>query len=86
MKILFTKQAQKDLQKVKQDETLKKRVKILLQIFENNPLQNPPQFEKLTGDLKGAYSRRINNKHWLVYRIVDNEVWVLAMWSHYESV
>ena len=58
----------------------------LLRVIENDPFQNPPPFEKLVGDLSGAYSRRINIQHRLVYQVVkeDRVVKVLRLWSHYE--
>ena len=65
---------------------LKDKAKALLDILEIDPFQNPPPYEKLVGDLKGAYSRRINIQHRLVYEIVRKEktVRVLRMWTHYE--
>jgi toxin YoeB len=61
-------------------------VEVLLVILEGDPFQSPPPFEKLVGDLAGAYSRRINIQHRLVYQVVkgDRVVKVLRMWSHYE--
>ena len=55
-----------------------------MSIISENPYQNPPTYEKLTGELQGAYSRRINNQHRLVYRIVEEEIWVISLWTHYE--
>ena len=65
---------------------LKDKALELLQILEEDPFQNPPPFEKLLGDLSGAYSRRINIQHRLVYQVHDEErtVKVLRLWSHYE--
>lgn len=59
---------------------------VLLRLLANNPYQTPPSYEKLVGDLSGAYSRRINGQHRLVYQVLENEkmVKVLRMWSHYE--
>jgi Txe/YoeB family toxin of toxin-antitoxin system len=83
--ILFTKQAGKDAQYLASAK-LKDKTKNLLEILKSNPYQNPPPYEKLVGDLQGAYSRRINIKHRLVYQVLENEkiVKVLRMWSHYE--
>jgi toxin YoeB len=84
-KIVYTKQALKDAQKISRSG-LKKKTKVLLQILEENPYQNPPAYEKLIGDLDGAYSRRINQQHRLVYQIYEELkiVKVLRMWTHYE--
>lgn len=84
-KIIYTKQAQKDAQKISASG-LKNKVQELLIIISENPFQNPPPYEKLVGDLAGAYSRRINIQHRLVYEVLANEkiVKVLRMWSHYE--
>ena len=84
-KIVFTKQAQRDAKKLTSAD-LKDKAEILLKILENNPFQNPPSYEKLLGDLSGAYSRRINIQHRLVYQILDEikTVKVLRMWTHYE--
>jgi Txe/YoeB family toxin of toxin-antitoxin system len=86
MKLLFSKQAEKDWELIKRDKTLLKRARILLEIIETDPFQTPPEFEKLVGEARGAYSRRINLKHRLVYRVVGDEVWILTMWSHYEKL
>lgn len=84
-KIVYTKQAQKDAKKIK-SSGLKKKTQDLLEILSQNPYQTPPPFEKLVGDLSGAYSRRINIQHRLVYQIYDSDkiVKVIRMWSHYE--
>lgn len=84
-KIVFTKQAQKDARKLA-DAGLKRKAESLLEIVKANPLQAPPPFEKIVGDLAGAYSRRINIRHRLVYQIVEDErvVKVIRMWTHYE--
>lgn len=81
----FTKQAVKDTTKLKRANLWKKAEK-LLTVLENNPFQNPPPFEKLIGDLAGAYSRRINIQHRLVYTVFEEAkiVRVLRMWTHYE--
>ena len=84
-KLLFTKQAAKDAVLVKR-ANLGKRVKRLFDVLESDPYQNPPPYEKLVGDLKGCYSRRINIHHRLVYDVIPEEkvVRILRMWSHYE--
>ena len=84
-KLLFTKQAQKDAVKIK-NAGLKENALELLEILKNNPYQNPPVYEKLMGDLSGAYSRRINVKHRLVYQVLEESkiVKILRMWTHYE--
>ena len=84
-KIVYTKQAQKDAKKVS-DSGLKEKTQALINILKLNPFQNPPRFEKLVGDLTGAYSRRINIQHRLVYQILEEQkiVKVIRMWTHYE--
>jgi len=84
-KVVFTKQAQKDAQKISQSG-LQSQVEKLLKILEQNPFQNPPSYEKLVGDLSGAYSRRINIQHRLVYQVLENiqTVKVIRLWTHYE--
>ena len=81
-KIVYTKQALKDAKKIK-SAGLKTRAE---KILEKKPYQTPPSFEKLVGDLAGAYSRRINIRHRLVYQVYDKikTVKVVRMWSHYE--
>ena len=83
--IVFTRQAQKDARRVQQ-AGLRARTEELLDILRRDPRQSPPPFEKLVGDLAGAYSRRINFRHRLVYQILDEEriVKILRMWTHYE--
>ncbi|MDD5329159.1 MAG: Txe/YoeB family addiction module toxin [Sulfuricella sp.] len=83
--LVYTKQAQKDAKKLAV-AGLKQRAMELLSILVSNPYQNPPPFEKLIGDLGGAYSRRINIQHRLVYQVLDEAqtVKVLRLWSHYE--
>jgi toxin YoeB len=83
--IVYTKHAQKDAKKIAQNN-LKKKALELISLLLQDPYQNPPQFEKLVGDLEGAYSRRINIQHRLVYQVLDEErlVKVLRMWTHYE--
>jgi len=84
-KLAYTKQAQQDAQKLAA-AGLKPKAKLLLDILAENPFQNPPPYEKLVGDLAGAYSRRINIKHRLVYQVLEDigTVKVLRMWTHYE--
>ena len=83
--LVYTKQAQKDAQKLT-SANLKDKALALLNILREHPFQNPPPYEKLVGDLSGAYSRRINIQHRLVYQVMDDlhTVKVLRMWSHYE--
>ncbi len=83
--LYFTKRAQKDAKKISA-AGLKKKTEQLLEILRENPFQNPPSYEKLVGDLQGAYSRRINIQHRLVYQLYEEEqaVKVLRMWTHYE--
>ncbi len=83
--LVYTKHAQKDAEKLV-SAGLKAKAKSLLAILAENPFQNPPPYEKLIGDLAGAYSRRINIQHRLVYQVIegDKTVKVLRMWSHYE--
>ncbi|MCP5415461.1 MAG: Txe/YoeB family addiction module toxin [Chromatiaceae bacterium] len=84
-KIVFTKHAQKDAKKLA-SSGLKAKAEFLLTVLESDPYQNPPPFEKLVGDLTGAYSRRINIQHRIVYQILEKErvVKILRMWTHYE--
>jgi Txe/YoeB family toxin of toxin-antitoxin system len=83
-KLVYTKQAQKDAKKLKK-AGLKPQTIQLLEILKQNPFQSPPPFEKLVGDLSGAYSRRINIKHRLVYQVLEdkNIVKIIRMWTHY---
>ena len=84
-RLVFTKQAQKDAAKL-EAAGLHPKAESLLEILRLDPFQNPPPFEKLRGDLAGAYSRRINIQHRLVYQVLADEktVKVLRMWTHYE--
>jgi toxin YoeB len=84
-RLVYTKHAQKDAQKVAASG-LKGKAQELLAVLQADPFQNPPPFEKLVGDLTGAYSRRINIQHRLVYQVLADEkiVKVLRMWTHYE--
>jgi len=83
--LVFTKQAQKDAKKLAASG-LKSKAQELLSLLEQDPFAKPPPFEKLVGDLSGAYSRRINIQHRLVYQVLESEktVKVLRLWSHYE--
>lgn len=83
--IIYSKQAQKDARKLAA-AGLKDRALPLLAILKNDPFQNPMPYEKLVGDLAGAYSRRINIQHRLIYQVLSGEkqVKVLRLWSHYE--
>lgn len=84
-RLLYTKQAVKDAKKIGR-AGLRTQAKSQLDILQENPFQNPPQYEKLVGDLTGAYSRRINIKHRLIYQVLKEEkvVKVIRMWTHYE--
>ena len=84
-KVLFTKQAQKDAAKASH-AGFKEKIENLITILKQNPFQTPPPYEKLLGDLTGAYSRRINIQHRLVYQVYEKEkrVKVIRMWTHYE--
>ena len=84
-KLAFTKHAQKDAKKLSQSG-LRPKAEKLLTLLKEDPFQKPPPFEKLVGDLLGAFSRRINIQHRLVYQVLKNEkiVKVLRMWTHYE--
>ena len=83
--LVYTQQAQKDAKKLG-STYLKTKALRLLDILAKNPYQNPPSYEKLVGDLAGAYSRRINIQHRLVYQVLDSmkTVKVLRMWTHYD--
>lgn len=84
-RVVFTNQAQKDAKKLTA-AGLRPKAESLLEILAENPFQNPPPYEKLSGDLAGAFSRRINLQHRLVYQVVASEktVKVLRLWTHYE--
>lgn len=83
--IFYTKNAANDVQKLKAAK-LDRKARALIDLLRENPFQNPPPYEKLQGDLQGAYSRRINIKHRLVYEVMDDQksVKILSMWTHYE--
>lgn len=84
-RVVFTKQTQKDAKKLSA-AGLRPKAEKLLEILRENPYQTPPPFEKLLGDLAGAFSRRINIQHRLVYQVLEDQkiVKVLRMWTHYE--
>lgn len=84
-KIVYDKRALKDIPKLK-STNLDKKTKSLIDILRLNPYQSPPPYEKLVGDLEGAYSRRINIQHKLVYQILEDikTIKIISMWYHYE--
>jgi Txe/YoeB family toxin of toxin-antitoxin system len=84
-RVVFTKQAQKDAKKLSA-AGLRPKAEKLIEILRENPYQFPPPFEKLLGDLSGAFSRRINVQHRIVYQVLDKEkvVKVIRMWTHYQ--
>ena len=83
--LVFTRQAQKDAKKITHSG-LKPQAERILEILKENPFKNPPPYEKLIGDLAGAYSRRINIQHRLVYEVLADikTVKIIRMWTHYE--
>jgi toxin YoeB len=84
-RLVYTKQAQKDARKLA-SSGLKSKARELLELISEDPFRRPPPFERLVGDLAGAYSRRINIQHRIVYQVLEEErvVKVLRMWTHYE--
>lgn len=84
-KVVFTKQAQKDAEKIS-TSGLKAKTEQLIEILRENPYQTPPFYEKLVGDLAEVYSRRINIQHRLVYQVIEDKkiVKIIRMWTHYE--
>lgn len=84
-RLVYTRQARKDAKQLAA-AGLKEKAINLLELLERNPFEAPPPYEKLLGDLSGAYSRRINIQHRLVYQVIEEEcvVKVIRMWSHYE--
>jgi Txe/YoeB family toxin of toxin-antitoxin system len=84
-RIVFTRQAQKDARKIAVSG-LREKAERLLAILSESPFQSPPPYEKLVGDLSGAYSRRINIQHRLVYQVLDDSktIKIIRMWTHYE--
>jgi Txe/YoeB family toxin of toxin-antitoxin system len=85
MEIVFTRQAEKDFEKIKRNPILLKKVIALLDLIEVNPFSNPPRYEKLIG-FDHVYSRRINQQHRLIYQTIqpDNIIKIIRMWTHYE--
>lgn len=83
--IVYTKKAAADIPKLKATK-LDKKAKALIDLLRENPYQTPPPYEKLVGNLKGAYSRRINIQHRLVYEVVEEAktVKVISLWTHYD--
>jgi len=83
--LVYTKQAQKDAKKLS-NSGLKNKAQKVLDIVKVNPYQNPPPYEKLIGDLSGAYSRRINIQHRVVYQVCEEEkiIKIIRLWTHYE--
>ena len=83
--IVYTKKAADDIPKLKAAK-LDKKAKALIELLRDDPYRKPPPFEKLVGDLQGAYSRRINIKHRLVYEVLEEEhtVKIISMWTHYD--
>ena len=83
--LVYTKQAQKDAKRLA-SAGLKPKAQELLEILQNNPFQNPPPYEKLVGDLLGAYSRRLNIQHRIGYQVYEREriVKIIRLWTHYE--
>ncbi len=83
--VVFTKQAQKDAKKLS-SAGIKPKAERLIEILSENPFMTPPPYEKLLGDLSGAYSRRINIQHRLVYQVLEAKktVKIIRMWTHYE--
>ena len=84
-RVVYTRQAQKDAKKIAA-VGLRPKAEKLLEMLPRNPFQSPPPYEKLMGDLSGAYSRRINIQHRLVYQVMEEmrTVKVVRMWTHYE--
>ena len=83
--IVYTKKATNDIRNIKSAK-LENKTKALIELIRENPYQTPPPYEKLQGDLQGAYSRRINIKHRLVYEVLEEErtVKIISLWTHYE--
>ena len=84
-KLVYTKQAQEDARELS-PSGLKSKALEILKILENDPFQKPPPFEKLVGDLSGAFSRRINIQHRVVYQVIQDKkvVKIIRMWTHYK--
>ena len=85
--IYFSKQADKDIEKIKRNG-LKEKVEEILNIMIKDPFSYPPSYEKLTGDYAGLYSRRINRQHRIVYKVdeINKTIYVYTMWTHYDNV
>lgn len=85
-RIFYTKQAVKDQKKLLTNIALAEKAKAIIDIIKNNPYQNPPPYEKLVGDLSGAYSRRINIQNRIVYSVDEKQklVKIIRLWTHYE--
>lgn len=83
----YSKKALKDIPKIK-SVGLSENLKRLIELITENPFQNPPPYEKLLGDMKGFYSRRINIQHRLVYKVDEDkkQIQILSIWSHYEKI
>ena len=86
-KVVFTKNAAKDISNLKA-ANLSNKAQNLIELIKENPFQNPPPYEKLLGNLSGLYSRRINIQHKLVYEVLEDikTVKIISMWSHYENL
>ena len=86
-RIVYRKKAVKDILKLKRNN-LAQKAKQLIDIIKKAPFQNPPPYEKLVGELNGAYSRRINIQHRLVYQVLEDQkiIKILSLWSHYENI
>lgn len=86
-KVEYHKKALKDIEKLKQNNLVTK-AKNLIEVIKVNPFQNPPPYEKLLGDLKELYSRRINIQHRLIYQVFEDKklVRIISLWSHYENI
>lgn len=84
-RLVFTKQAQKDAKKIA-SLGLRSKAETIIKILKENPYQVPPAYEKLVGDLTGAYSRRINIQHRMIYQVLNDEkvIKIIRMWTHYE--
>ena len=84
--IVYSKRAVKEIPKLKAAK-LDKKARMLIALVKENPFQTPPQYEKLQGDLQGAYSRRINIQHRLVYQVIEEQqtVKIISMWTHYNN-
>jgi Txe/YoeB family toxin of toxin-antitoxin system len=83
-KIVYTKKALKDIPKL-QSTHLVNKTKQLIELIKQDPFKTPPSYEKLQGDLKDAYSRRINIQHRLVYEVIEQTIKIISMWSHYDD-